>query len=178
MFVNVGLDHLIVEWMKTRVGRIVSSTVCCVGMTIAAFFAVPAGARQFALARDPTAVRADVVETRTYDGGPENRAEVRAALRYRFVVDGRAYHFVGAAGNEWASVPKPVFEEAERTRRIDVIYRRADPWNNLPATRLRWLPAWGVGLIVVPIVLTALAWAWVGRVVRDEVRRVRPTENG
>ena len=171
MFIHIGPDNPLVLWMKTRTGRAVTAVTFCLACSLLAAWAVPVGVRQYALSRGPARTVAEVLETHTFGGDRETRTEVNTAVRYRFTVGARDYHFVGPTGGEWADVSKDVMDAAERTRRIEVIYRPADPWNNTPAAKEKWLVAWAAGLILGPGLLAAAMWVWVARVVNDEVRR-------
>lgn len=172
MYVHVGPNHFLVRWMKTRTGRFITACTFCLAFTVLAAFAVPVGVRQYQLSRGPARTVADVLETHTFGGKKgETRTEVNTAVRYHFVVDGRDYHYVGPTGGPWADVSKDVMDTAERTGRLDVIYRLSDPWNNAPAVKERWLLAWAAGLVFGPMALAGAMWVWVGRVIQDEVRR-------
>ena len=170
MIIHIGPENPLVLWAKTRVGRAAFATSFCAAFTLLMLFAVPMGWRQYLLSRHPQHAAGEVLETHTFGGDPDTHTEINTAVRYRFVVGGRTFAYVGPTGGAWADVSKEEMDSAAQTGRIDVIYDPSDPGNNAPATKQRWLLAWAGGLIGGTGLLTTATWVWVARVARDEVR--------
>jgi hypothetical protein len=78
---------------------------------------------------------ATVREWRIFKGRYETSYEVR----YAFKVAGRPEEFTHRdlfpceREDLWESVPQPVWEESQRTQKVEVIYLADDPWINRPA---------------------------------------------
>lgn len=165
--VFIGIEHLVFEWLKTRRGQVVGSIGSCLLTTASAAVLVPLGVGNLSLYRTAVVIDATVVQTQIYYETDRRTPRV-GAVRYAFDVAGRSYHFSGVSGNEWATVPLEEFDALSPRGPIRVAYAPEDPTNNTPAGRLRWLGAWGGGFVLVPIVLTVLAWRWVARVLRRQ----------
>ena len=171
MFIHVDENHPLVRLMKTRRGWFITACVFCVAFTLLAIFLVPMGVRQAKLTGDVGRATAEVLETKVFGGHEKNKTQRNPTVRYRFVVEAKEYGYVGPTGGQYADVSDDVMEAAATAGTIEVIYQRDDPTNNLPAVKQKWVTAWAVGLIVVPVAIALWMWGWVAKVVWGEIRR-------
>jgi hypothetical protein len=155
---GMGLEHLILDLLKTRRGRAVVALLLSAFGAVLWVVAYP-GYQDGARLRDSTAVAdGEVVETRVSRG---QHLESDYDLRYRFRVPGRGEWFThGERGTGrtdlWSSLNRGDWERARDRGHVAVAYVREDPSINCAlAARGRTLNDNRAGLVIGAISLSA-----------------------